>query len=260
MGYCLQEHQNITPNGKSYVVNWPCVRSAEPKRNEAPIIILGDSVLNGGKYTDQSKLATSMLDRELKKIDPSVKVINASCGGWGVDNCYGFIEEFAGFIGARAVVLVLNSHDAVGKISAEEIAGTMEFPDRQYPLAWVQLFNQFILPRFGIYTKRNVEPTDTSEGNEFSEGWQKFYDYCTEKDIPLIIYLHAMKNEVEEFGVYNENGQRIITFAKEHDIPIITDLEYIRDEDYRDWIHLTEDGQHVIYDLLVEPLKKIISE
>lgn len=256
-GYGLQPNQDRVRFGKRIRTNEYSMRSDPLQEGEYRILMFGDSILNGGTYTDQAKLATTMLEKTLQEENEAVRVLNISCGGWGIDNCYGFLKQY-GDLDAKAIVLVLSNHDAVGEIVQWPVAGTLYYPDRQYTFAWQELLERYILPRFGIYTIEPQDYTNVSPSYDLSKGWTDFLSWAREKEIPLVIYLHAQKNEVEEFGEYNYNGQRIIAFAEENGIPIYTDLERETVADFRDWIHLTEDGQQIIYDILLPALRELV--
>ena len=256
-GYAMQPNQDRKVLGKRILTNEYSMRSEPLKEDEYRILVFGDSVLNGGLYTDHEKLATTMLERTLQETDPSVRVLNASCGGWGINNCWGVTEQYGDF-DAKAVILVVNSHDAMGQLADYPVAGSLYYPDRQYRFAWQELFCRYILPRFNIYTVTTVDYTNIYLRYGLSEGWSEFLSLSQEKGIPLVIYLHAQKNELVEFGEYNYYGQMILDFAEENGIPIYTDLEQEKPEDFRDWIHLTEDGQQLIYNILLPVLQDLI--
>ena len=190
-----------------------------------------------------------MLDEKYRQ--NNIRVLNISCGGWGVDNEAGFFQKF-GDLDGKLIVLLVNSHDAVGAISPIPIAGNSEsFPSKQYSFAWLELFNRYIIPRVKkkIGIKDTINDTNTSIGNEYSDGWNFFVGFSQSHNIPLVIYLHAEKSEMEK-GTYNKNGKWILEYAKLHNVPVIQDLSVIKENDYRDGIHLSENGQHVIFDLL----------
>lgn len=261
--YTLQENQNTTRFRNKYITNEYSMRSLPLQDGEYRITFFGDSVINGGAYTDHQLLATTLLENNLDSEFNSkkIRVLNVSCGGWGIDNCAGVIKEFGDF-NSKLIVLALNSHDAIGSIALDDIAGTNKnFPDKQYSIAWIELIDRYLIPK--IKSKMNLNKkdnsTNTTNGQNVSEGWGFFENYSKENNIPLIIYLHATKLEMQE-GKYDENGQWIIKFAAENNIQLITDIEVIKEEDYRDNIHLTAKGQQVIYKNLYSILENSISD
>ena len=93
--------------------------------NELRVMLLGDSVINGGVLTDQSETCTAILQRRLsEELHRPVLVGNASAGGWGTPNEVGYVHEF-GFLDADVVVLVVSSHDA--SVYAWDVSVAPEF-------------------------------------------------------------------------------------------------------------------------------------
>jgi len=76
-----------------------------PEADRFPILVLGDSVVNGGSLTDDSRLGTAILARHL-----GVAVGNVSAGSWGPPNLLEYTERF-GWFGAQSVIVVASSHD-----------------------------------------------------------------------------------------------------------------------------------------------------
>lgn len=262
-GYNLVANQSVKRFGNLFSTNEYSMRSAPLNDGEYRILLIGDSVLNGGVQTDQEKLASTMLEKKYKNEYGDVRILNISCGGWGIDNAVGVFEKYGNFDG-KMLILVLSSHDAVGTISSRPIAGASKsFPDKQYPLAWIELVDRYLIPGvkrvLKIQSNETVNETNTSHGNEHSEGWEYFYWLSQDMDVPLIIYLHAEKGEIEA-GQYDEKGQWIISFAEERGISVVTDIDVAMERDYKDHLHLSEDGQHVIYDVLDSVIAEFLKE
>jgi hypothetical protein len=231
------------------------MRSEPLKDGEKRILLVGDSVLNGGVRVDHNALASTMLE---KKFSP-VRVLNISAPGWGVNNGAGVIRHFGDF-DAKAIVIVLNSHDAVGHIPDYPIAGHHRtFPVKQYPLAWIELIDRYFIPRLQklLGMKNDIDNFDTSVGEETSEGWEWFYQYCSEKGIDLAIYLHATTDEIDA-GEYDKNGKWIMSFAADKGIPLYTDIGVCKKSDYIDDCHLNADGQKVIFRILEPVIDEIV--
>jgi lysophospholipase L1-like esterase len=115
--YMLRPNQDVRRFGKHIFVNQYAMRSEsfpEHKRNadELRVLVMGDSVVNGGNRTDQSQLATTLLrDRLVAETRRPVVVGNVSAGSWGPPNMLEWTRSF-GFLAADVVVVVLSSHDA----------------------------------------------------------------------------------------------------------------------------------------------------
>jgi hypothetical protein len=103
--------------GNQIFVNSMGMRSPEdatlPTRvGELRVLVLGDSIINGGGYIDDQDLATSKLTTLLRDRlgGNPVTVCNVSAGSWGPENLLGYCRE-VGTFGAKIAVLVLSDHD-----------------------------------------------------------------------------------------------------------------------------------------------------
>ncbi len=116
--YRMQPNQDVRRFGRRIVTNSLGLRCREfpPAKNdprELRILVLGDSVINGGSNVDQSELATTLLEADLaKRLGRPVLVINISANSWGPPNLLGFVQAFGTFEADMAIV-VLSSHDLV---------------------------------------------------------------------------------------------------------------------------------------------------
>lgn len=121
-------------------------RKSDP--NELRVLVLGDSVINGGAATDQSEVVTTLLQKKLSTdLRRPTLVGNASCGGWDAAEEWGWVKEF-GFLDADVVVLELSSHDYVDIPQFPTGVGvSADLPNRKPTLAWIELFQRYLLPR-----------------------------------------------------------------------------------------------------------------
>lgn len=258
-GYNLVPNQDRKRFSSEYLVNEYSMRSLPLNDNENRILLIGDSVLNGGVLVDHSQLVSTLLEDEVNSNGSLYnRVLNISCGGWGIDNAYGVIEEYGNF-DAGMFILIFNSHDAIGTISNKPVAGNSKsFPTKQYTFAIVELFDRYLIPRFERILKidlpggtvfNSIDATNTTTGTSNSEGWEKFYHYCKDNDIELIIYLHSTVTE-NNVGEYDENGKWIIEFAEDHNIMLVQDLGLLQTTEYKDDIHLNAIGHRRMSQLL----------
>jgi hypothetical protein len=114
--YLFKPNQNCRRFGNTIRYNAWSMRSDDfPARkadpNEYRVMVFGDSVVNGGALTDQSKLATMILQERLRAdLKRPVIVGNISAGSWGPPNMLAYAQKF-GLFDADVVVVVLSSHD-----------------------------------------------------------------------------------------------------------------------------------------------------
>jgi lysophospholipase L1-like esterase len=228
------------------------MRSSAVDSSSIKILGFGDSVINGGVQTDHNSLATTILSDTLSKIkQKNIQFLNISAGSWGPDNCFAYLKKH-GHFKAKAIFLFVSSHDAYDNMQFEKkIVGiNKSFPNSQYSLALVELFDRYLFPILLKKVKVNEKISESQLGinkktttTTFNSGFKSFLDYSKDNKIPLIIYLHADKNELKAVK-YNKQGQKIIEFSKKNEIKIILDLEAgLNATEFRDQIHLNDKGQ-----------------
>ncbi|MFC4700844.1 hypothetical protein ACFO4O_11790 [Glaciecola siphonariae] len=264
--YIYKENQSMNRFGNQILVNEYSMRS-KPLVNEADefrILLLGDSVVNGGNLTTHSALATSLLEKNLQNnYGDSYRVLNASAGSWGPDNAAAYYKEFNN-LKESAVVVIFSSHDAGDQMTKKPIVDIHpSYPGKQYPLAIFELIDRYIVPRaLRLFKRNNTKLAVDEEKIEaaLNPGWESILKLTQQMDTPLHIYLHADIHELSA-GEYNEQGQKIIEFARKNKIPITFDLgNGLSEIHYRDSIHYNDEGQKLMAALLQPVLRGIIKD
>ncbi len=107
--YMFKPNQDVKRFGNRVLINENGMRSDSLPDSDATKVILlfGDFVLNRGKLTDQSALATSLLQDRLRASGEDVYVDNVSAGSWGPPNMRGWLKTYGDF-GAETVIYVLS--------------------------------------------------------------------------------------------------------------------------------------------------------
>ena len=126
------------------------MRSPEINSEKSPdtyrVMLLGDSVLNGGPAIGQNETIPYVLRRIAPSIcGQSTEFLSVSCGGWGARNMLEYLRKFGTF-GADQIILLLNSTDAVDVASYLSDYGP-DFPLKKPLSAAVEGFERY-LPRF----------------------------------------------------------------------------------------------------------------
>lgn len=242
---------------KNIYYNAQSMRSNEIDDISIKILGFGDSVLNGGVLTDQDSLATTILSVCLsERYNANIQFLNISAGSWGPDNCYAFLKKHGDF-NAKYIFLFASSHDAHDNMDFERIVDVQKcYPSNQYRLALFELLDRYLLPRIMVIFENSTAEKKTGLNKKqcrlnFNSGFKSFKCYSIENGIPLTIYLHAERAEVEA-GDYNKYGQKIIQFAQNNNIRIIKDLENgLKATDFRDYIHLNNQGQRKLSEIIL---------
>ncbi|PHN94591.1 hypothetical protein CSC80_04385 [Maribacter sp. 6B07] len=256
--YITAPNQEGQRFGNRYYFNSYSQRSAELDATKSKILGLGDSVLYGGVQSDQDSLATSIFNKENKNF----QMLNIATGSWGPDNCAAYLKEHGTF-DAKKMLLVTSSHDVYDTMDFMPVVGTHpSYPQKQYVLAWWELVDRYLIPRLIKYypTSKNLDPDAKvlvgiqKKGATFNPGFDELKKIGDSLQIPLIIYLHAEKSELQK-KCYNPQGAKIIQWATENNVPLIKGLDYSFDSsDYRDQIHINNSGQRKLAKILIENL------
>lgn len=271
--YIFAPNQNLTRFGNKIRTNHFSMRSKEVESTDSTVILLiGDSVINGGNLTDQDSLATTKLEERLsREMQQKVRVLNIAAGSWGPDNMAAYLRKYGTF-NAKLICLVTSSHDIHDIMGHEPIVGVnINMPNKQYKVAWVELWERYkdiILYQI----KETISPSPkepevhtptepaltldesgiTKSGSGFNPGYQEILDIANKDAIPLIIYLHPEISEVQA-GQFNSQGKQIEAFAQQHRIPLYNELNLgIQLDEYRkmDVIHYNDLGQNKLADRL----------
>ncbi|MEH6408658.1 MAG: hypothetical protein V7767_15380 [Leeuwenhoekiella sp.] len=263
--YIAQPNQDRHRFGNDIEYNSLSMRNEEVDPQAIHILGLGDSVLNGGVLTDQDSLATFIVAKKLtNKLHKKVQFLNISAGSWGPDNCYAYIKRYGDF-NAKVIYLLVSSHDAHDDMNFSDVVGKHpSYPDRQYTLAVVELFDRYLYPRIlKIFKKKNEQEEDEAvslginkNGKEFNTGFKDIVDFAKKRNIPLKILLHPEKHEFK-MQDYNAQGKEIIEFCQKNNIELIKLIDKgYKTNFYRDGIHLNENGQKLLSDVIFKDLNK----
>ncbi|MFQ3618699.1 MAG: SGNH/GDSL hydrolase family protein [Cyanobacteriota bacterium] len=129
-GYRLRPNQRLRRWGKRMVINQHSLRNAG-KMPQAGwrVLLLGDSIVHGGTWTDQSQTISEQVRQFLTpRLGGAGMVLNAAAPSWGPQNQWGYLQQFGTFE-AQVVVLLLNTDDLFAPPPTDWPVGR----DRQYP-------------------------------------------------------------------------------------------------------------------------------
>lgn len=255
--YMMSPNQSGYRLGNRYYINAYGMRSDEVDATKQHVLGLGDSVIFGGAQTDQDSIATSIFTQ-----DTGIQMLNISAGSWGPDNCVAYLRHF-GLFDAKAVFLVVSSHDAYDNIDHQPVVGVhVSYPKSQYCCAIAEVVSRYVIPRYFPTALQDpdqqvvVGSGIAKNGKVFNTGFDNLKEMCDSAHIPLYVYLHATTEELAA-GKYDNQGVDIISWCSKNDVNLINELDYhFTEQDYRDIIHPNARGQRKIADIM----KKTFSE
>jgi hypothetical protein len=276
--YMFRPAQDCLRFGNRVKYNAYSMRSDDfPSRKTNPaelrLLVLGDSVINGGNLTDQADLATEIVKRQLtQQLDRPVVVGNVSAGSWGPDNHLAYIKLY-GLFDADIVVLVLSSHDVADMRSFKPLVGVHPgFPDVPPVSALAEGITRYLpryLPGFG----------DSSESDKAGDkdGRPRTRDPFPSRVVldelltrvrssgalPILIH-HAERAELT--GEYKPGRELLADWAADHNVPFHDAAARFRaahqrgDSPYRDTIHPNPRGQQLLAEELLAAVIGALTE
>lgn len=245
--------------GNRIAFNSYSMRSDEfpPKKSSADefrVLVMGDSIVNGGALTDQNQLATTILQRHLRKeMNRPVVVGNVSAGSWGPSNLLAYARRH-GFFDADAVVIVLSSHDYADAPTFAPIVGiNPAMPDRSPLLAITDAFGRYVLPRLqrsggeGDTTPSEPSPRDVKTA---MDDLRSLLDLARGAAPQVLVFHHCERSELD--GDYAPGREEIAEAVHTAGFELSGWRDVFKanldagENLYRDHIHPNAVGQHLI--------------
>lgn len=240
--YLMAPEQDVRYGRIRYATNELGLRNGPigPKKRRR-VLVLGDSVINGGQQTTQDSLATA-----IAQALTGVELINVSAASWGPDNAMAFLRAH-GTLEADGLIAVFSSHDAYDRMTFEPIVGAHpSYPDRRPRLALTAQLDR-LLYRAGPGHR------PARERGAFVQGWRDLRDTCGTLGIPFTLLLHPELGELA-MGHYDDRGRRILDSLNAWQVPVVELLPLMDSSLYTDRIHLDNAGQRQLAATLAEVL------
>lgn len=245
--YMFAPNQNGRRFSNSYAYNSQGMRGSEiPNDGREIILVLGDSVVNGGAPSDQLALGTSIAS------DQQTWFGNVSAGSWGPGNIKGWIRKY-GWEGNTAIV-VLSTHDLRDQPTCEPLSAATH-PTKRPKFLLFDTAKRYA-PRF---LPSIIKPMAISDSSQLP---CKPSSRSATDDI-LWILDDAKKNRIRTCFIHHTtlseaqsppSGDAIMLWQvfKDRTVPSIKLIDYVRQKTttvesaYRDDIHLSNEGQAVL--------------
>lgn len=226
--------------------------------SEIRILMCGDSVINGGSQTDQSELATMLIEGRLKEEfkRPAV-VMNVSAGSWGPPNYDAYVKRF-GLFEANALVVVVSSHDFADSPTFEPLVGVdPDFPTKTPTFALEEAVERYLpryLPHFAAAPASILPNLTQGQIDQSIAAFRDVIAMAQHKNIPVIVAQHL---EQTEYGKPETEGHATLRKAAEEMGVNIVQLGDTFGPElkaghaiYRDNIHPNAAGQKLMADAI----------
>lgn len=274
IGYLLAPNQRTRRFGNRIEINEYSMRSPAIPQERSPdafrVLILGDSIANGGWWTDQADIISEMLAGELRggdkgensqsipnptsKIQNSVEVLNASANSWGPRNELAYLQRFGTF-NAQAVVLIINTDDLFATAPTSIPVGRdRNYPAKKPPLAIVETISRYLLPAKQVPEMAQV---NAEKGDRVGYNLQAIAEIQTITRQTNSYFLLVMTPLLREIGSPGPRDyelkarERLTDFTQSQQITYLDFLPVFNSKEqpntlYRDHIHLSPQGNQIV--------------
>ncbi|MCU0543562.1 MAG: SGNH/GDSL hydrolase family protein [Oscillatoriaceae cyanobacterium Prado104] len=269
-GYLLAPDRAVRRLGNRIEINEYSMRTGSiaplPPPDTLRVLLLGDSVANGGWWTHQTDTISELMARQLRqefqksqlpqipsKVNYSdFEVLNASANSWGPRNQLAYAKKF-GLFGSKVVVLLLNTDDLFASAPNAAVVGRdRAYPDRKPPLATVELLNRYLLPAVPAPTAPPTESSDKVVCN--LEAIRHIKSMTDAAGSQFLLALTPKKHEFGESGPHDwevKARERLAELVETEKITYINFLPIFNSAAelatlYRDSIHLSPQGNQLV--------------
>ncbi len=267
IGYLLAPNQRVRRLGNLIIINQYSMRTEaiekSPAANTLRVFLMGDSIVNGNWWTDQSETLSTRIENELSQPDqPSAEVLNASANSWGPRNQIAYLQKF-GIFESHIVMLVINTDDLFGtQPSPLQVGKDRSYPDKKPLLALLELTNRLKKqpPIPGLKEIHNESGDRVGKNLLAIEDIEK---YVTTHDAQLLLAMTPLKREVlhgpKDYEVVAR--QRVNDLVAQQQIPYVdflTAFQGTPDPEglYRDHIHLSPTGNSLVTQSLTDLIRQ----
>lgn len=280
IGYLLAPNQRIRRYGNRIEINQYSMRGAEiaatPNPQTLRILLLGDSIANGGWWTDQSRILSALLQQEIQskknQLQPGqsqhrqfdqVEVLNASANSWGPRNELAYLQRFGSF-GAQTIVLLINTDDLFATAPTSlQVGREPSYPDRKPPLAIVEVINRYLVKPAPIPELEAIRQAGGDRVGANLEAIGKIQAIAAQSNAKFLLAMTPLQREVGSPGPHDyelKSRQRLSDFVQQQQIPYIDFLPIFNTASdpaalYQDSIHLSPTGNHLVVQHIAEKLQ-----
>ncbi len=264
IGYLLAPNQRIRRFGNQITINQYSMRSGEIEKsrpaNILRVFLIGDSIVNGNWWTDQSETLSAMIEKTLGQSDQIqiAEVLNASANSWGPRNELAYLQRFGTFE-SQIVMLVINTDDLFGvQPNPLQVGKDRSYPDKKPLLAILELTNRLKKqpPIPGLKEIQN-EKGDRIGKNLIAIAEIKKHVHANNGT--LLLAMTPLKREVlngpRDYEIAAR--KRVDEFVAQQQIPYVDFLKSFQDTPspdnlYRDHIHLSPSGNALVTESLTD--------
>ncbi len=279
IGYLLTPSQRTRRFGNRIEINQYSMRGANIQETPLPstmrLLLLGDSIANGGWWTDQDNTISNLMMRSLtsevshvSENITQVEVLNASANSWGPRNELAYLQRFGSF-GSKAIVLLINTDDLFSTTPTSlQVGRDRNYPERKPPLALAEILNRYILKQKTIPGLKEIQNESGDRVGSNLKAISKIQQFTRENNALFLLAMTPLKREIGEPGPRDyeiKERQRLQEFTQTQGIIYIDFLPIFnssqdREALYHDHIHFNLQGNQLISKVIEKKLLKLLKK
>ncbi|MBD2463965.1 SGNH/GDSL hydrolase family protein [Oscillatoria sp. FACHB-1407] len=280
IGYLIAPNQQVKRFGNRIVINQYSMRGTNVSSQRSPstvrLFLLGDSVANGGWWTDQAETVSERLREKLQAQLPraatqtgtpqAVEVLNASANSWGPRNELAYLQKFGTF-DAQVVVLLINTDDLFATApTSVQVGRDRNYPDRQPPFALAEAVSRYLLKPVPIPELEVIQAEGGDRVGINLDAISKINALVRQNNGKLVLAMTPLVRELGASGPRDyevKARQRLKDFAADETIPYMDFLPIFNQVGnfkslYRDHIHLNPQGNQQVSQHLAEIVRSLL--
>jgi len=276
IGYLLAPNQRTRRFGNRIEINQYSMRGSAIAKIPAPstlrVLLLGDSIANGGWWTNQDNTISSLMMRSLTSATNSnyqqVEVLNASANSWGPRNELAYLQKFSNF-NAQVIILLINTDDLFATAPTSLPVGRdRNYPDSKPSLGLVEVWQRYLTKQKPIPEMKAVHNEAGDRVGINLEAIGKIQELTRQTNSEFLLVMTPLLREIGEPGSRDyeiKARDRLNDFTKAQQIKYIDFLPIFNSNPdpktlFHDHIHLNLQGNQFVSEIIERSLLQILSQ
>lgn len=266
IGYLLAPNQSIRRFGNRIEINQYSMRSPrfapKPEIGTQRILMIGDSIINGGWWTNQKDLVSELIARSWSG-NRAIEVLNASANSWSPRNELAYLRRFGTFH-ADVIVLVINTDDLFGTLPTSLGVGRdRNYPNRKPISAIAEVVDRYLLPTPELPAElKKIQSEGGDRVGINLNAIQQIRNIANQNSAKFVLAMTPLLREITAGSRDYEitARQRLIEMTQAERIEYIDFLAIFKAESfdpatlYRDHIHLSLIGNRLLSDRIQQSI------
>lgn len=219
--------QRVVRLGKETRINklgtrGPDVKPTPPK-GVFRILILGDSVTNGGTQVNDDETYPARMESRLRAVGCNSEVLNASAGGWSIFNEAGWLRVH-GLKGAQLLLLSINIGDLYQMPERSVLEYNVSFPTQRPAFAIQEVIVRYLLPALNNGSGSIDPGAKMTAAGPLGERRvlaeiDQMRQFAHDHEIEMAIVVWNMP--ISDDPVLSARGKRLVEFGRQAGVPVL---------------------------------------